>query len=77
MTEAVDLMTTHAFSERFINEANEGISVMRVEAMIFEMNEASGKVLSKNGYRMEGRHRMAYRKNGKFIDGLMYAKVRE
>ena len=77
MSEAVGLFVQHGFSEEFVQKANAGKAVLRIEAMIFEMNVASGKVLSKNGFLMEGRHRMAYQKEGKFIDGLMYAKINE
>lgn len=50
---------------------NQGLC--RIEAVVFERNEASGKVLEKVGYVYEGTMRKAYRIDGELINGRMYA----
>jgi RimJ/RimL family protein N-acetyltransferase len=49
----------------------------RVYAHVFEWNRASARVLEKAGYEFEGRLRKSVTKDGKTIDQLMYAVVRE
>jgi RimJ/RimL family protein N-acetyltransferase len=44
---------------------------------VFEWNRASARVLEKAGYEFEGRLRKSVTKDGKTIDQLMYAVVRE
>ncbi|MEY3025522.1 MAG: hypothetical protein RLZZ238_419 [Planctomycetota bacterium] len=48
----------------------------RIEAGTFATNPASARVLEKAGFTCEGTRRRAYCKNGKFIDGLAFARVR-
>lgn len=48
----------------------------RIEAPIFEFNTGSCRVAEKCGFVMEGIMRKAYFKNGKYIDGKMYALVK-
>jgi len=67
-TEAVRAVTGHAFA-RF--------DVVRVYAGAFEWNEASMRVLEKAGYTREARLRKAITKDGRTIDLMLYAIVRE
>jgi [ribosomal protein S5]-alanine N-acetyltransferase len=48
----------------------------RIQAGIFETNPASGRVLEKAGYSLEGRLRRKVIKEGRVLDLLMYARVR-
>jgi ribosomal-protein-alanine N-acetyltransferase len=45
----------------------------RIEAPIFDFNTPSQKVARKCGFELEGRLKMAYCKDGKFFDGMVYA----
>lgn len=49
--------------------------VVRVEAAIFPWNQASKRVVEKSGFVFEGILRKYYYKDGKAIDGVMYAVV--
>ena len=66
VTEAVGLICQFAFSE---------LGVARVEAYVYEWNPASGRVLEKNGFELEGRQRKSVFKDGELIDQFVYAKV--
>ena len=48
----------------------------RIYALIFEHNAASGRVLEKAGYTFEARLRQAITKDGRTMDGLLYAFLR-
>lgn len=48
----------------------------RIEAPVFESNIGSCRVVEKCGFAMEGIMRKAYFKNGKYIDGKLYALVK-
>lgn len=50
--------------------------LVRITAHVFEFNEASARVLEKNGFNYEGLLRKRHRKDGKFIDSKLYALVR-
>ncbi len=66
-SEAVALSSAFAFAE---------LDVVRIEACLYEWNPASGRVLEKNGFEFERRHRNAVYKDGELIDKLVYGKVR-
>jgi len=51
--------------------------VLRLEAGVFGGNAASGKVLEKAGYTLEGRRRNAGWKDGEAFDIVMYGLLRE
>jgi RimJ/RimL family protein N-acetyltransferase len=51
--------------------------VCRLHAHVFEWNQASVRVLEKAGYVFEGRLRKSVTKEGKTIDSLLYAMIRE
>lgn len=50
--------------------------VNRLEARVFAWNEASTRVLAKNGFTLEGRRRSAIRKAGRVTDELIYGLLR-
>lgn len=67
MSEALVALTEWAFTE---------LGLVRLHAAVYARNPASARVLAKAGYEFEGCHRARYFKDGEFIDGLMFAKVR-
>lgn len=50
--------------------------VMRFTAAVFAFNKASARVLEKAGFRKEGYLRQHYAKDGIFLDGVLYAKLK-
>lgn len=50
--------------------------IVRIEATIFEYNTASQKAVEKCGFNYEGTLKKAYFKDGKYIDGKLYALVK-
>lgn len=67
-TEVLRAMTEYAFST---------FGLHRLEAIAFEWNAASARVIEKAGYQFEGRLRKSILKAGKPVDELVYAIVRE
>ncbi len=67
MTEAVTAFTDWAFRNR---------DLVRIQAGVFARNPASARVLAKAGYELEGLLSAYYCKEGEFIDGLLFARVR-
>jgi RimJ/RimL family protein N-acetyltransferase len=67
-TDALIAVTDYAFSN---------FDICRLYAHVFEWNGASARVLEKAGYTFEGRLRKSVTKDGKTIDQLMYAMIRE
>lgn len=65
---ALIAMTDYAFKHFEFN---------RLFAGVFEGNDASIKVLSKAGYKPEGRLRKAVYKDGTFLDQFIYSILRE
>jgi RimJ/RimL family protein N-acetyltransferase len=68
MTEAVAAITEWAFA-RF--------GLTRVFAVVFERNAASRRVLEKAGFALEGRLRRSAIKDGRVLDEVVYARVRD
>lgn len=68
MTDAVRLFTAWAF---------EYLAVHRIHAAVFDGNDASVRVLEKAGFQQEGRLRASVFKNGRILDQLLYAKIKE
>ncbi|MDZ7266307.1 MAG: GNAT family N-acetyltransferase [candidate division KSB1 bacterium] len=66
-TEAVRAMTAYMF---------EHFDLCRIQAMVFEWNKASMRVLEKAGYVCEARLRGSATKDGQTIDDFIYAFVR-
>ena len=67
-TTALSALTEYAFGH---------FDLVRIYATTFEWNPASARVLEKAGYQYEGRLRKSVTKDGKSIDQLLYALVRE
>jgi RimJ/RimL family protein N-acetyltransferase len=68
MSEAVLAFTSYAFAT---------FDLCRVYATVFEWNPASARILEKAGYVLEGRLRKSVIKDGRTIDQLLYACIRE
>ena len=68
MTESVSAFTSEAF-KRF--------ELVRIYAQSFATNDASVRVLQKAGFTCEGRLRAHVLKDGKVLDALLYAKLRD
>lgn len=66
MTEAVALLTAYAFRE---------LNIYRIYAGIFAHNEASKKVLLKNGYHLEAVKVKAIIKQGRLLDEHLIVKL--
>lgn len=67
MTSTVDFFCKYWF---------EHSPLVRIEAAVFDINPASARVLEKAGFEFEGRLRKKYFKNGQFVDGLMYGRLK-
>lgn len=68
MTKAIKAFTEFAFAN---------YKAVRLFAGVFEYNSASGKVLEKAGYKLEGRLRKAIVKKGKVYDQIIYSVISE
>ncbi len=68
MTQAVKLITAYAFMN---------LNLYRICAEPYEGNMASVRVLEKAGFQYEGRSRASVYKDGKLLDQLVYAKVKQ
>jgi ribosomal-protein-alanine N-acetyltransferase len=66
-TAAVRLATDYGFAT---------LGLERIQAMVFEWNAPSARVLEKSGYVLEGRLRRSILKDGRLADSLLYARVR-
>lgn len=67
-TKAVQSLTEYAFVS---------FDLVRIFGGVFEWNPASARVLEKAGYSYEGRFRKSVTKDGKTIDQLVYAIIKE
>lgn len=67
-TAALKAVTDWAFAE---------FDIVRLYGEVFEWNPASGRVLEKAGYELEGRLRKSIAKDGQIIDALLYARLRD
>ena len=68
MTEAVKLITKLSFNE---------LKLKRVYAYAFSFNKASQKVLAKAGFKFEGILKKNSKKDNKFIDDYLFAKIKK
>jgi ribosomal-protein-alanine N-acetyltransferase len=66
-TKAVGAFTEYAFAN---------FDLVRIFGEVFEWNPASARVLEKAGYTYEGRLRQSVTKDGRTIDRLVYAIIR-
>ena len=67
MTEAVKLVTKYGFDK---------LKLRRIYAFAFLWNKASATVLKNNGFKYEGKLRKHVKKDSKFLDDLLFAKVK-
>lgn len=56
--------------------AEEEWKLVRITAHVFEFNEASARVLMKNGFQCEGLLRKHHQKDGQFVDSKLFAWVK-
>lgn len=66
-TAAVRLATDYGFAT---------LGLERIQAMVFEWNAPSARVLEKSGYVLEGRLRRGILKDARLADSLLYARIR-
>lgn len=52
------------------------LGLQRLQAMVFEGNAASMRVLEKNGFELEGRLKHYIFKDGRLLDAMLYARLR-
>lgn len=55
----------------------ETFDLLRIEAYVFDDNPGSQRVLEKAGFEIEGRMRRAVVKEGRVLDQLVYARLRD
>lgn len=67
MTSAVKIVTDFGFKK---------LGLKRIDARVFYYNKASMKVLKKSGYKLEGLLKKFGKKDNKFIDEYLFAKVK-
>ena len=67
MTKAVKLMTDFGFKK---------LKLKRVYATVFPKNKASVRILEKSNYKLEGLMSKHHKKNGKYFDALLYARIK-
>ncbi len=68
MTRAVVAITDWVFAH---------LNIVRIYATAYDRNPASARVLEKAGYTFEGRLRQSVIKDGKILDQLLYAVVKD
>lgn len=66
-TKATKLITNYGFKK---------LKLMRISGMCRTFNKASARVLEKSGYKLEGILRKNKFKDGKYLDDMLWAKVR-
>lgn len=66
-TDALNTITAFAFNE---------LKIDRIQAFVFEGNEASERVLEKCGYEYEGFLRKSHKKGNTFYNSKLYAKIK-
>jgi RimJ/RimL family protein N-acetyltransferase len=66
-----------AVVETLVPYAFGAFGVIRIHATVFGWNEASARVLAKNGFTLEGRLRRAVSKDGEITDLLVYGLLLE
>ena len=68
MTDAVRAYVEYAFSE---------LQLRKLTAHVLEFNVGSARVLEKNGFKLEGRLRKHFRKDGQLLDARFYGLLKE
>jgi len=67
MTEVVQVFCDFLFAQG---------KLIRLTAAVFAFNAASAKVLEKTGFERKGYLKKHYLKNGEYLDGILYAKLK-
>lgn len=67
MTQAIKEITKYGFGE---------LKLRRIYAQVFLFNKGSMRVLEKSGYEFEGVLKKEVKKDGKFLDCCIFAKIR-
>ena len=67
MTAAVGAIVEHGFDQ---------LPLERIEAYVYANNPASARVLEKTGFTFEGRLRRSVIKDGRVLDSLLFARLR-
>jgi len=62
--------------KRFSDYGFSYLGLVRIEAVVFDENKASERVLEKSGFKNEGLMKKIFEKKGRYIDGRMYALVK-
>ncbi len=68
MTDAVKAYVRYAWDE---------LQLLRLTAHVLEFNVGSARVLEKNGFKMEGRLRKHFRKDGELLDARFYGLLKD
>ncbi len=68
MSEAIKIADEFAFKQ---------LGLVKITALVFNGNNASCRVLEKNGYKLEGKREKEIKKDGKLIDAYFFGKIRE
>lgn len=68
MTDAVKAYANYAFEE---------LGLLKLVAHVFEVNVGSARVLEKAGFKLEGRLRKHFRKDGNLYDARIYGLLKE
>lgn len=68
MTDAVKAYVVYAFEE---------LGLRKLVAHCFELNIGSARVLEKSGFKLEGRLRKHFRKDGRLLDARIYGVLKE
>jgi ribosomal-protein-alanine N-acetyltransferase len=66
MTETVSRFCEYGFRE---------VGLERIQAVVFEHNLPSARVLVKAGFRLEGLLRRYYEKDGWYLNGMLYSRL--
>jgi [ribosomal protein S5]-alanine N-acetyltransferase len=69
-------ITTSAVNA-LVNYAFNSFDLVRIHAFVFEWNLASARVLEKSGFHLEARLEISVTKDGKTVDCLLYALIRD
>ncbi|MCB0689303.1 MAG: GNAT family N-acetyltransferase, partial [Saprospiraceae bacterium] len=66
-----------AVIKQFYQHIFQVTKMIRLEALVFQNNLASCRVLEKAGFNKEGYLKKAYQKENKFIDAWLYARIKD
>jgi RimJ/RimL family protein N-acetyltransferase len=67
MTDAIESVVNFGFKK---------LKLRRIHAGVFLFNQGSARVLEKNGFKLEGISKKEIKKDDKFIDAYIFAKVK-